>query len=229
MRAFSLVCVVFLAVGCGGPTLAELCAQNPTDKCADHHNYVDLYERFLQPVRHEAQRVLEIGVLDGDSMRMWEAFFSTARIYGIDIVDSSVHDTDRITTAIADQADRAQLGAFVEAHGSEFDVILDDGGHRMSQQQVSFGFLFPHVRPGGIYIIEDVHTSFPELWPGHGVEDGGANSTYTMIDNFVRTGAFESRYLTETELDYLTRHVDHCLYSYRATQFHSDFFLCQKK
>ena len=49
------------------------------------------------------------------------------------------------------------------------------------------------------------------------------------VTDFVRTGAFESRYLTETELDYLTRHVDHCLYSYRATQFHSDFFLCQKK
>ena len=50
-----------------------------------------------------------------------------------------------------------------------------------------------------------------------------------MIDRFVRTGTFESRYLTNSELDYLTRNVEHCLYSYRTTEFHSDFFLCKKK
>ena len=212
-----------------GPSLSELCALHHTDKCADHHDYVEIYDLFFQPVRERVERVLEIGVFKGDSMRLWEAYFPTAHIYGLDIVDSSAHDTDRITTAIADQADRMQLGAFIEAEGSDFDIILDDGGHTMEQQQISFGFLFPHVRPGGLYVIEDIHTSFPQLWPGYGVEDGGANSTYTMIDRFVRTGAFESRYLTATELEYLTRNVEHCFYSYRTTEFHSDFFLCEKK
>ena len=162
-------------------------------------------------------------------MRLWEAFFPTARIYGVDIVDTSAHDSDRITTGIADQANRKQLGAFVELRGSNFDIVLDDGGHTMEQQQISFGFLFQHVARGGMYIIEDIHSSFPRIWPGFGVEDGGANSTYTMIDRFVRTGTFESRYLTKSELDYLTRNVEHCLYSYRTTEFHSDFFLCKKK
>ncbi len=50
-----------------------------------------------------------------------------------------------------------------------------------------------------------------------------------MFVRLVRTGAFESRYLSETELEYLTRNVEHCFYSYRTTEFHSDFFLCEKK
>jgi demethylmacrocin O-methyltransferase len=160
---------------------------------------------------------------------MWEAYFPNAHIYGMDIVDPSAHDTDRITTYIADQGDRNHLQGFIDAHGSEFDIVIDDGGHTMEQQQTSFGLLFPHVRPGGLYVIEDVHTSFPELYPGYGVEDGGANSTFAMIESFARTGKFESRYITDQELDYVTRQVAHCLYSRRANGLHSDFFLCEKK
>ena len=167
---YRLLCVVLFSLVYAGSSppvaaqsLTELCETHKTDKCAPDHNYVELYEKFFSPVRNQAKRVLEIGVWRGDSLRLWEEYFPSARIFGIDINDSSRYNTDRIITAIADQANREQLGQFIEAHGSDFDIVIDDGGHTMEQQQTSFGFLFPHVRSGGIYIIEDVHTSFPNL------------------------------------------------------------------
>ena len=211
------------------PSLTELCNTFVTDKCDIQHNYVELYEKFFAPVRDDVTRILEIGVLFGKSVRMWEAYFPRASVHGIDIKDSSKFDTDRISTYIADQSSREQLSAVLEASGSDFDIVVDDGGHTMEQQQVSFGFLFPHVRPGGMYVIEDIHTSFPNLYPNYGVEPGEKNSTFFMIMNFVRGGRFSSQYLTEQEEEYLTAHVEHCLYSLRANTFHSDFFLCQKK
>ena len=182
------------------PSLSQLYATHPTDKCADHHNYVELYDVYFQPKRQQVKRLLEIGVLRGHSLRLWEAYFPTALIYDVDIEDASAHDTDRITTGVADQASRKELGALVESHGANFDIILDDGGHTMKQQQVSFGFLFQHVAQGGMYIIENIHTSFPRgrRRLAFAVEKGRANTTYAMIDRFVRTGVFESQYLSST-------------------------------
>ncbi len=177
-------------------TLAELCAQHQTDKCASHHNYLELYDTFFAPLRSRAERVLEIGVLGGESVRMWEAYFSRAAIFGIDIDDASQHQTERIRTFVADQANREQLTRFIDEHGSGFDIVVDDGGHSMEQQQVSFGFFFPHLRSRGIYIIEDIHTSFPSLYRGYGVDEDGGNSTYSMITNFCTAPGFLDTSLT---------------------------------
>ena len=77
----------------------------------------------------------------------------------------------------------------------------------MEQQQVSFGFLFKLVRPGGYYIIEDVHTS---LLADYGAEPGGENTSLTMIDRFVRNGKIESKYVTDEERQYLDSNISYC-------------------
>ena len=61
------------------------------------------------------------------------------------------------------------------------------------------------------------------------VDESAGNSTFTMITNFVRDASFSSEYLTDSELAALDSQVDHCLYSYRPNELHSDFFLCVKK
>ena len=210
-------------------TLVELCKRYPTDKCPYHHNYVEIYESFFSPLRNRKLRLLEIGVLHGDSVRLWEAYFPSAQIFGVDIVSKTQYDTQRIKTLVADQGKREDLASLIAAAGTAFDVILDDGGHRMEQQQISFGILFAALNSGGLYIIEDIHTSFPELYPGYGVEPDGKNSTYAMIDRFVKTGKIRSKYLTDTENDYLSNNLSHCLYFLRPNRFHSDFFACWKK
>lgn len=209
--------------------LSDLCREHKTDKCPHYHNYVELYGTMFNPVRNQAERVLEIGVLNGDSVRMWEEYFPKAQIFGIDIQDTSEHETERIRTFVADQANRKQLSQFIKKYGGEFDIIIDDGGHSMEQQQVSFGFFFPYLRPGGIYVIEDIHTSFPEFYPGYGVDEDGGNSTFKMITDFARNASFSSKFLSSTELAALNSQVDYCFYTYRPNKFHSDFFLCVKK
>jgi predicted O-methyltransferase YrrM len=234
-----LVCAIFVA-SCHsrqpedtakpeGKTLAQLCEQYRTDKCPDHHNYVEIYDTLFTPFRNKNLRILEIGVFRGMSMRLWEAYFPAAQIYGLDIESKSQYDSRRVKTLVADQGKRTDLARVLATTGGDFDLILDDGGHRMDQQQISFGTLFPTLKSGGLYIIEDIHTSFPELYPGFGVEPDGQNSTYAMIDRFVRKGKIGSKYLTEAENDYLSKNISHCAYFLRSNPFHSDMFACWKK
>jgi demethylmacrocin O-methyltransferase len=181
-----------------------------TDKGPEWHNFTEVYERFFLPMRTRPIRILEIGIDQGGSLLMWSDYFPNAEIFGIDILDCSSMETDRVRTFVADQSKREQLGAFLAKYPGPYDIVLDDGGHSMEQQQVSLGFLFPHVRPGGYYVVEDVHTSLPVFYPhrGFAVAADGTNSTLLMLETFVRTGRFESRYLTPGEAAFLGGEVE---------------------
>ncbi len=192
-------------------------AARATDKGPGQHNYTELYERLLLQWQDDPITIFEIGVADGGSLAMWQAYFPKARIFAVDIFDKSSFNNARVTTLIADQANRDQLQAAVATSGSDIDVLIDDGGHTMEQQQVSLGFLFRHVRPGGYYIIEDVHTSLPALWKGYGVARDGRNSTLQMLENYVRSAspAIRSQYMLDSEMTYLTEHIESVLVSHR--------------
>jgi cephalosporin hydroxylase len=153
-------------------------------------------------------RVLEIGIYNGDSLKLWNNYFRQASIFGIDIEPKSQYDTDIIKTFVADQANRSQLQSFIDTHGGDFDIIIDDGGHYMEQQQISFGFLFPFVKPGGYYVIEDVHTSLSNIYPEFMAIP--ATSTLSMIEGFIRKSSahIDSLYMTLDEMTYLQDHID---------------------
>jgi SAM-dependent methyltransferase len=192
-------------------------AATSTDKGPGGHNYTELYERLFFPWKNEPITIVEIGVAGGGSLAMWQAYFPKARIFGVDILPKTQFDNERVKTLIADQANRDQLRAAIETAGSDIHVLIDDGGHTMEQQQVSLGFLFKHVRPGGYYVIEDVHTSLPALWKGYGVERGGRNTTLRMLENFVRSpaSAIASQYMLSDETAYLNEHIESLNLSYR--------------
>lgn len=187
--------------------LTQLADKYKTDKGSILHRYTEVYEYFFYPLKSSARKICEIGVLEGASLEMFADYFTQAVIYGIDIKDASHLNSDRIRTFVADQSDRKQLSAFVAANGSDFDLILDDGGHSMPQQQISFACLFKCVRPGGYYIIEDLQTS---LLDGYEAEPGEGNTTLTMIHRFVRSGEIESKYMTDEERKYLALNISYC-------------------
>ena len=139
------------------PSMSEV-ARDLTDKGPNGHNFTDIYDRFLGGWRNDPIRIFEIGVASGGSVRLWNAYFPKGNLFAIDIVDSKQYDNARTKTFIADQANRQQLGKAMAAFGGEFDFILDDGGHRVEQQQISLGFLFKYVKSGGYYIVKDLHT-----------------------------------------------------------------------
>ena len=115
-------------------------------------------EAYKKEIDIPVNRLLEIGVQYGGSLRIWHDMFPEAEIVGVDIdpgCKRHARPQDNISIQIGDQMDLK----FLDSLG-EFDVILDDGGHTMDQQQTSFRVLFPKMPKGSIYIIEDTHTSY---------------------------------------------------------------------
>ncbi|MCX7889427.1 MAG: class I SAM-dependent methyltransferase [Rhodobacteraceae bacterium] len=140
-------------------------------------HYLPVYDRLLRPWQGRDASFLEIGVYQGGSVGMWRGFFGPgARLTFIDIDPGCrAHELPGTEIRIGDQEDEAFL-AGVAADRGPFDLIVDDGGHRMSQQIASFRALWPHLADGGLYIVEDTHTSY---WPGFG---GGYRRPESFIE-----------------------------------------------
>jgi tetratricopeptide (TPR) repeat protein len=127
-----------------------------TDKSSLNHGYLRHYERILGHLRDQPVTLLEIGVFRGGSLRMWEDYMTAAQIVGVDIVPEAIqYAGDRREIEIGSQADHNfldELGRRRRPH-----VIIDDGSHMADHVILTFRTLFPHLRPDGIYIIEDLH------------------------------------------------------------------------
>jgi len=165
--------------------LAELSVRYGTDKWGAMHRYPRDYERHFAPRRGHRLSVLEIGIggwdapdQGGGSLRVWKRFFPRALVHGVDIVDKHLVDEARMTTIQADQSRTDQLQEIVERYGP-FDIVIDDGSHVPAHVVGTFGVLFPHVRPGGLYVIEDLMTSYwPEVFSG--TDDDLDNPAFTI-------------------------------------------------
>jgi hypothetical protein len=122
------------------------------------NHYFDIYDRHFQRFRGGEVHVLEIGVFSGGSLDMWHKYFGPkAIVYGVDIAPNCrVYENDGIKIFIGDQADRSFWRGFRQKVPT-LDIVIDDGGHQPEQQIVSVEELLPYLRPGGIYLCEDVH------------------------------------------------------------------------
>jgi len=140
-------------------TLNDICLKYGTDKGSNLHNYSEKYNSYFEKIRHKKLKILEIGIQNGFSLKTWEEFFNKSKIYGIDIVDCSRFDSERIKTFICDQKDLNLLDKINKEHGP-FDIIIDDGSHISRDMKKSFDFLFPLLNNGGIYVVEDLHCCY---------------------------------------------------------------------
>ena len=130
-----------------------------TDK-ATFHKYLDFYEQHL-PDRNFRGRLLEIGVMDGLSVRMWREYYPYAEIVGIDTkdnLDALYNDYWKVPKTVKLLQLDGTKAKDVKALGM-FDIIIDDGSHKTADQQASYKLLWKQLTPGGVYIIEDLHTS----------------------------------------------------------------------
>lgn len=186
-----------------GVTLTELAARYGSDKGSKHprpHHYTRTYDMLLQPRRNTLVRMLEIGLfaggpevggkvdrkgLDLPSAKMWLSYFPSAIVQGFDISDFSFFKHPRFEFTRGDAGVEADLLAAVEGRGT-YDLIIDDGSHASFHQQLAFQCLFPSLRRGGLYIIEDLHWQSPYY-------EGILPQTFTtadMIRNWFRTKTF---------------------------------------
>lgn len=122
------------------------------------HSYIDYYAKWFDAVRLNNLNVLEIGVAQGKSVKMWKEYFSNSHIYGVDIEDKTCYSEPNLTIFHAD-ATGEQFAELVK--DLSFDIIIDDGAHYLEQQVKSCKILLPRLNSGGIYVIEDI-IGFPE-------------------------------------------------------------------
>ena len=159
-------------------TLNNLAIRYGTDKSSDNHNYCVKYEKYLPFNRYDKLNILEIGVLDGKSLLTWKDYYYRSNILGIDInPDCKKYEEDRISVEIGSQVDDKFLNQISNEYGP-FDFILDDGSHLNEHVIYSFETLFQYVKTGGLYIVEDVATSY---FPWYG---GGLNDPKSMMEYF---------------------------------------------
>lgn len=134
--------------------------------CSDKgtvHSYIEVYEEILAPYRERAVNVLEIGLFQGDSLRMWEQYFTNAKVYGIDCSETPHDGLADLRPMIAEGThnifilDAESISDVNRVfNGIVFDVIIEDAGHHKEQQEVIYSVFKPYLRENGIYIIEDI-------------------------------------------------------------------------
>lgn len=130
-------------------------------------HYFDIYDRHFARFRGKRVVVLEFGVFHGGSLEMWRHYFGRkAMIYGVDIDPRcKEYEGRRMKIFIGDQEDREFLRSIVAETGP-IDVVIEDGGHKMGQQIATFEEIYPNVKEDGVFLIEDLHTSYRENYGG---------------------------------------------------------------
>ena len=134
-----------------------------TDKASSHHDYLGFYEFHFAPIRAKPLTILEIGVLNGASVRTWEDYFPNAKIVGADKdILARRHQRGRVAVEYMDQSNLEDLVRVGVKHGP-FDIVIEDGSHMWEHQITSLRTIFPFVREGGFYVVEDLQTNYGSL------------------------------------------------------------------
>jgi len=181
-------------------TLHKIALKHGTDK-ADN-GYAVIYQTVLHGRRKQVKSILEVGIQNGYSLKMWEEYFPNAMIHGIDIDDKSFLNAGRIMTIKGDQGDPV----FLQSITSKYDIILDDGGHTMRQQMLTLGHLFQNVNPGGIYILEDLGTSLMPF-EAYGGNTDNIDTALSAMEEFARTTRINSKHITPEQKEYIEKNT----------------------
>jgi hypothetical protein len=191
------------------------CNKFKTDKgneLSNGNGYAEFYENWFFKIKESCSNILEIGLDNGGSLKANYEYFQNAQIIGLDILDKTVFENDRIKTFILDQGNLNELDVFFNYCINKkilFDVILDDGSHDVAHQQKTFGKLFKLLKSEGLYIIEDIGSSYfrlgVELYDNHQTQDKINNNTI----NFLNQRPFYSPWIFEKDLEYINKNVEY--------------------
>lgn len=134
------------------PKLTELVNNNITDKNTVH-SYLDTYQTLFEPRRDSARNVIEIGIYEGGSIKLWADFFNQANVHGVDINDAPtwLAKLDRV----ACHKTNAYVPEFVSSL-PDLDVIIDDGPHTLDSMLFVAEHYTKRLAPGGVLVIEDI-------------------------------------------------------------------------
>jgi hypothetical protein len=188
------------------------------------HLYTRIYAKLFKSLQNDELTVLEIGLhrpeadqrrdsnaVEGltsavastaPSLEMWRVYFPNAEIFGFDIDDFSDVKIDRCKIVRGDMSSRDDLSKLVRAIERPIDIVIEDGSHASHHQQIALGYLFPYVRTGGMYVIEDLH------WQDKSLEQSGSPKTRDILRLCQVNGSIRSPFFTSEEHRYLEEHIE---------------------
>jgi hypothetical protein len=188
--------------------LDDLGLKYKTDKNSGHHNYLGIYESYLKDYRESKVSLIELGVggyehIDrgGESLKMFYDYLHKGRIIGLDIHEKNGLINDRTEFWRGDQTDENLLKAIMHREeNADIRIVIDDASHINKLTIRTFKILFPMLKSGDLYFIEDVHTSYWDENYG-GSEVPGAKGTamefFTRIAHQLNSGTLLPEYRTE--------------------------------
>ena len=154
---------------------------NKSSYSSKHPEYWDIYKHlFVDYDREQDIRILEIGVDNGKGMELLKKVFPNCHICGIEI-DESLPSSTVGNIWVGSQTNTELLDSISEEEGP-FDIVVDDASHMNEHQIITFKHLFPKLNPGGIYIVEDTHTSYWERYGGGYDSNSFINYSKQLID-----------------------------------------------
>jgi len=166
-------------------------------------HYFRVYDKWFSKFRNKEIVMVEIGVGNGGSLQMWKNYFgSKATIVGIDLrTECKRFEEEQIHIEIGSQEDIG-FWEYIKQKYPQIDILLDDGGHTMKQQIVTYEEMFPHIKDGGIYLCEDTHTSYIQYYGG-GLKKNTSYIEYSK--NFIDD--LNAYYIDEKEIGYNTKNI----------------------
>jgi len=199
-----------------GVEIIDIIHHYMTDKHHEHDFFNLIYNDLFKPLRNDVKKFVEVGINDGESIKLWRDYFVNAEIYCLDINPAqaeyklSQHNKDRLNFVRMNQSKIEDIEMFSFEH-NDIDIILDDGSHKMRDQQITLAKMFKSLKPGGIFIIEDLHTSLEVVkpiksWCGWG--DPSKTITLDMLRGFQNTGKIVSDFISDDEINYLNENIE---------------------
>lgn len=197
-------------------TLSEISKNYPTDKDFTHNYYNRVYENYFNPIRNDVKKVCEIGIggfwdevnwSHGNSLKVWRDYFPNSQVLGLEIQNYDINgDLSRISIDWIDQS-KKDLVIEYSSKLFEYDIIIDDGSHNTYDQQITLAYFFKSLKSGGIYVLEDLHSSLEVVIPEKNNIWGWGDPNHTtplhFLKEFQATGKIVSNVLTKDECDYL--------------------------
>ncbi len=148
--------------------LYQILAANKFQYATDKRlQYLEIYDRYFSKFRGENIIFMEIGVYQGGSLKLWKDYFGAkCKIIGVDInPECERFKEEQVEIEIGSQ-ESTYFWKYIKQKYPRIDIVLDDGGHTARQQTHTFVELFPHLTCKGIYMCEDVFTSYWSKWGG---------------------------------------------------------------
>lgn len=154
-------------------------------------HYFPVYEELFRRYQNRTCTVLEIGCDKGGSLQLWKRYLGPyAQIVGLDInPECKIAEEEQIQIEIGSQSDPEVLASLIQRY-APFDIVIDDGSHRMGDIAITFRQLFQHVGLDGLYIVEDLHTAY---WTSF---EGGLGQENSFIE-------FSKKVIDAIHIDYI--------------------------